>query len=455
MRRLASTVTIVTARNEGLRHGMTATAVTSLTTSPPSLLVCINRSASILHDPIGRSGQFCVNLLACDHDHLVPVFSGKVTGEERFASGEWKVDETGIPCLANAQANLFCKVVGTMSHGSHSIFIGDVGKVVVFGAPSPLLYHEGALFKTHTRSTPRCPSQRRGTSTSNDGCRPGRSSESKEETMSNLDAYRAAGNPLFNGNKLKLGIFGPNCSNACAITMAETSFEPTFEKNLEIAGMLEQAGFECMVPIARWRGFGGPSNFNGNCMETYTWASALAARTRNIFLFATSHVPTLHPIVAAKMATTIDHISKGRFGLNMVCGWFTPEMEMFGVKMMEHDNRYEYATEWVEVLEKLWTEEWFDHKGEHFTINQGFSDPKPYQKPRPVLISAGSSPKGREFAARFCDINFSVVENIEKGSKWVDDYEEAGLGAVQTRDRHVHVLVCRRARHGEGSARLL
>ena len=147
MRRLASTVTIVTARNEGLRHGMTATAVTSLTTSPPSLLVCINRSASI-HDPIGRSGQFCVNLLACDHDHLVPVFSGKVTGEERFASGEWKVDETGIPCLANAQANLFCKVVGTMSHGSHSIFIGDVGKVVVFGAPSPLLYHEGALFKT-------------------------------------------------------------------------------------------------------------------------------------------------------------------------------------------------------------------------------------------------------------------------------------------------------------------
>ncbi len=238
--------------------------------------------------------------------------------------------------------------------------------------------------------------------------------------MSNLDAYRAAGNPLFNDNKLKLGIFGPNCSNACAITLAETSFEPTFEKNLEIAGILEGAGFECMVPIARWRGFGGPSNFNGNCMETYTWAAALAAQTKNIFLFATSHVPTLHPIVAAKMATTIDHISKGRFGLNMVCGWFTPEMEMFGVKMMEHDNRYEYATEWVEVLEKLWKEQWFDYKGEYFTINQGFSDPKPYQKPRPVLISAGSSTRGREFAARFCDINFSVVENIEKGSKWVE-----------------------------------
>lgn len=239
--------------------------------------------------------------------------------------------------------------------------------------------------------------------------------------MSNLDVYRESGNPMFNDNKLKLGIFGSNCSSACAVTTAETSFEPTFEKNVEIARMLESAGFECMVPIARWRGFGGPSNFNGNCMETYTWAAALAAVTKSIYLFSTSHVPTIHPIVAAKMATTIDRISKGRFGINMVCGWFPPEMEMFGVKMMEHDNRYDYAAEWVEVMMKLWSEEWFDYKGEHFTINQGFSDPKPLQNPRPLLISAGSSPKGRDFGAKYCDINFSVVENLEKGTKWVND----------------------------------
>ena len=87
MRRLASTVTIITASHGCSRHGMTATAVTSLTASPPSLLVCINQSASI-HDPIVKSGRFCVNLLACDHDHLVPVFSGQLVGEERFASGD-------------------------------------------------------------------------------------------------------------------------------------------------------------------------------------------------------------------------------------------------------------------------------------------------------------------------------------------------------------------------------
>lgn len=237
--------------------------------------------------------------------------------------------------------------------------------------------------------------------------------------MSNLDAYREAGNPMFNDNKLKLGIFGSNCSNACAMTLAETSFAPTFEKNVEIAHLLEASGFECMVPIARWRGFGGPSNFNGRNMETYTWAAALAAVTRSIVLFATSHVPTIHPIMAAKMATTIDHIAKGRFGINMVCGWFTPEMEMFGVKQMEHDTRYEHATEWVEIVLKLWTEEWFDYKGKFLTVNQGFSDPKPYQKPRPLLIGAGTSPKGREFAARYCDINFAILEDLQNGSAWV------------------------------------
>ncbi len=142
-----STVTIVTARNGEQRHGMAATAVTSLTTSPPSLPVCVNQSASI-HDPVGADGRFCINPLACDHHHLVLVFSGKTMGEERFASGDWVADGTGIPCLADAQANMFCTVVQHMPFSSHSIFIGTVDKVLLFGAPSPLLCQERALFRT-------------------------------------------------------------------------------------------------------------------------------------------------------------------------------------------------------------------------------------------------------------------------------------------------------------------
>ena len=97
------------------------------------------------------------------------------------------------------------------------------------------------------------------------------------------------------------------------------------------------------MPVGRWRGFGGSTDFNGTCMETYTWAAALAAQTEHIMLFSTSHAPTIHPIVAAKQGATIDHISNGRWGLNIVCGWFTPEMEMFGAKQMDHAERYRYA----------------------------------------------------------------------------------------------------------------
>jgi alkanesulfonate monooxygenase SsuD/methylene tetrahydromethanopterin reductase-like flavin-dependent oxidoreductase (luciferase family) len=225
---------------------------------------------------------------------------------------------------------------------------------------------------------------------------------------------------MFNDNKMKLGIFGSNCSNACAITLADTSFRPTFEHNVDIAKKLEAGGFECMVPIARWRGFGGPSDFNGDCMDTFTWASALAAVTTDIQLFATTHVPTLHPIVAAKMGTWIDRISKGRFGLNLVCGWFTPEMEMFGQKMMEHDTRYDYADEWAEIVTKLWKDDHFDFVGKFLQIKDGISKPKPHvEGSRPILICAGSSGKGLHFTAKHCDINFGFTETMEKGAAWV------------------------------------
>jgi alkanesulfonate monooxygenase SsuD/methylene tetrahydromethanopterin reductase-like flavin-dependent oxidoreductase (luciferase family) len=238
--------------------------------------------------------------------------------------------------------------------------------------------------------------------------------------MSRFDVFREAGNPMFNDNQLKLGIFGPNVNNSCSMTLANTSFKPDFETNVEIAKMMEDAGYECIVPVARWRGFGGSSNFNGNCMETYTWAAAMAAITKKIYLFCTSHVPTMHPIVASKMLSTIDEISKGRIGLNTVTGWFPREMDMFSGKKMEHDKGYEYATEWMEVVLKMWSEQFFDYKGEFFEIKDGWQEPKPSQSPRPVLISAGTSKRGREFSARFSDFNFGYIESMDHAVDWTN-----------------------------------
>jgi flavin reductase len=147
MRRLASTVTIITTSHEGRRYGMAATAVNSVTTAPPTLLACINQTASI-HAPMAASGRFCINLLGHEHEHLVPVFSGQAVGEDRFANGEWLTHETGLPFLADAQASIFGVTTACIPYGSHSVFIGEVEAVRLFGEARPLIYQEGQLFRT-------------------------------------------------------------------------------------------------------------------------------------------------------------------------------------------------------------------------------------------------------------------------------------------------------------------
>ena len=230
-----------------------------------------------------------------------------------------------------------------------------------------------------------------------------------------LQEYRRAHVPVYNDNKMKLGIFGTNVSYGATITQAETTFEPTYAHNVEIAKRADALGLEMLIPVGRWKSFGGATDFNGDCMEVYTWAAALATETKDIMIFSTSHVPTVHPIVMAKQGATIDHISNGRWGLNIVCGWYQAEMEMFGVTQMEHDTRYEYAREWIQVAKRLWTEQHFDHSGGYFQIKDGYLLPKPIQQPHPVLVSAGSSPAGQDFSAREVDFNFISVDKLENG----------------------------------------
>ncbi|MBP2365605.1 LLM class flavin-dependent oxidoreductase [Pseudonocardia parietis] len=220
--------------------------------------------------------------------------------------------------------------------------------------------------------------------------------------------------PIFNDQPLKLGLFGTNCSNGLTISHAETTYEPTWEHTLKVAQKADRLGFEALVPVARWRGFGSTTNFNGTCFETYTWATGLAAQTENIGIFATSHLPTVHPIVAAKMAVTADHVSRGRFGLNLVMGWFTPEMEMFGAEQREHDQRYGYGQQWIDFVNKLWTEPGsFDFITNDFHSLDVESYPKPYQAPRPALINAGNSKSGIDFSARNVDVNFAAMDTVE------------------------------------------
>lgn len=229
------------------------------------------------------------------------------------------------------------------------------------------------------------------------------------------EEYRRAHVPLYNEQKLKLGVFGANCSYGVNISHAPTTYKVTWEHTSAIVKRADAMGFELALPVARWRGFGGTTDFNGESFETYTWAAGLAQATERIMVAATSHVPTVHPIVAAKQATTIDHISRGRFCLNLVMGWFTPEMEMFQGSQRAHDDRYRYGAEWLAIAKRLWADEQpFDFDSEHFHIRQAQAHPKPVQKPWPVLINAGHSPAARAFSAREVDFSFVGFDSVEQ-----------------------------------------
>lgn len=233
------------------------------------------------------------------------------------------------------------------------------------------------------------------------------------------------GRLLASPSRLKLAVFGANCSGGCSMTSAEGTIEVSWDESRRIAQAADKAGIEAMIPIARWLGFGGDTDFQGRSFETLTWAAGLAAVTESIQVFATFHVPTVHPVRLAKEVATVDHIAGGRFGLNIVAGWNADELAMFGLDQREHDQRYAVADEFMAIVRRLYAEaEPFDYLGEHFTIKGGFSSPKPVQTPFPLTMCAGVSKAGRDFAAANADIMFIAIDSFETGRRMVSEIKE-------------------------------
>jgi alkanesulfonate monooxygenase SsuD/methylene tetrahydromethanopterin reductase-like flavin-dependent oxidoreductase (luciferase family) len=127
-------------------------------------------------------------------------------------------------------------------------------------------------------------------------------------------------------NRLKLGLFGANCSSGRAVTMVPERWSGSWPHCVRLAQMADRAGIEFMLPIGRWKGYGGETDYQGATLETVTWACGLLAKTERLTMFGTVHAP----LIAAKEFVTADHIGEGRFGLNLVCGWNEGEFEMFG-----------------------------------------------------------------------------------------------------------------------------
>jgi alkanesulfonate monooxygenase SsuD/methylene tetrahydromethanopterin reductase-like flavin-dependent oxidoreductase (luciferase family) len=200
-----------------------------------------------------------------------------------------------------------------------------------------------------------------------------------------------------------------------------------------LAQVADAAGLEFILPIARWKGYGGETKVRAASFETLTHAAAVAAITRRIAIFSTVHVPLVHPVFAAKALTTIDHISRGRAGLNIVCGWNQEEFDMFGHRQSEHDDRYRQGLEWFSILLRIFTSEApFDHTGEFYALRQVIGAPAPVQRPRPVTLSAAFSPAGRRFAAATSDFLLTSLRTFESAKPHIAEFQR--LAADASRD---------------------
>ena len=246
---------------------------------------------------------------------------------------------------------------------------------------------------------------------------------------------RTTAGPLFADTGLKLGVFGLNVSSAGAVTASPDRHEIDWDQNVRVVRMAEDAGFEAAIPFSRWRGFEGRTNPWGHSFDPYTWAAALAALTSRITLFATSHCLTVSPVMSAKQIATVDAISSGRVGLNVVAGWFAKELAMFGVETLDHEDRYAYSEEWLEIVLRLWEGgEDFDRKGDWLTVENGYSRPGPVQLPHPPIMNAAFSPRGHRLAARYADLSFVSAFDADAAGAKVREVRDvaAGFGRDQS-----------------------
>ena len=252
-----------------------------------------------------------------------------------------------------------------------------------------------------------------------------------------------SGHPIHGPNPFKLGVFSANADGGLTLTTVAERWQAKWSDIVKVAQIADRAGIEIFLPIARWKGFEGSTNSREHSFETFTFAAALAAVTENIGIFSTIHVPMIHPVYAAKALATVDHVSNGRAGLNIVAGWNPDEFAMFGIEAQE--ERYAQALEWYEIICRIYNEpSRFDYDGRFYKLKGVSGKPRPLQLPRPVVLNAAFGPPGRDFAAKSSDFLFTTFSEIDAGRAHIEDIkmraarEDRDIGVFTT----CHV-VCR------------
>ena len=159
-------------------------------------------------------------------------------------------------------------------------------------------------------------------------------------------------------------------------------------------------------------------------LDAWSTAAALAAVTEKLELMVAVR-PTFHlPALLAKQASNIDHISNGRLSLNVVSSWWADEARKYGVSFEQHDDRYARTSEWLDVVDGVWSQDHFSFSGKYYRVEDNVLQPKPVAKPRPTIYAGGESPAAKDLIAAKCEAYLMHGDAPETVSKKVADMTE-------------------------------
>ena len=211
---------------------------------------------------------------------------------------------------------------------------------------------------------------------------------------------------------MNVGVFIPIGNNGWLLSENAPQYKPSFALNRDVTLKAESYGFDFALSMIKLRGFGGKTEFWDHNLESFTLMAGLAAVTTKIKLYATAPTLCLPPAFVARMASTIDSISNGRFGINLITGWQRPEYSQMGLWPGDEyfARRYEYLSEYATVLRELWETGASDLKGEFFQMDDCRLSPRPQADMK--IICAGQSGAGMAFTATYADYNFCFGKGV-------------------------------------------
>jgi dimethyl sulfone monooxygenase SfnG len=230
---------------------------------------------------------------------------------------------------------------------------------------------------------------------------------------------------------LRFAYWVPNVSGGLVTSTIEQRTDWGYDYNKKLAQLAEDNGFDYALSQVRYMASYGAEYQH----ESTSFSLALLLATERLKVIAAVHPGLWHPGVLAKLGATADHLSNGRFAVNVVSGWFKGEFTALGEPWLEHDERYRRSEEFIRALRAIWTEDNVELAGDFYRIRDFTLKPKPLgtpERPNPEIFQGGNSTAARAMAGRVSDWYFSNGKDYDGLSEQVADVSASAAAHGRT-----------------------